>query len=201
MARDRKRAKQRQRRAAQRGAGPSRPQRPAAGDAAEAPAAGPAEPATDDAERLEPPGSEIPDLEHGSAEADIARATIAAGSVDAEGVSDQLDSEVGPGPRDRRAADVEEIDEEEPLDEEADDEDAATVAPRRTRRREADRAAGGNRVLQFLRNCWAELRRVQWPDRRQVAQGTAVVLVFVIIAGAFLGLMDFIWQEVIDFII
>ena len=42
----------------------------------------------------------------------------------------------------------------------------------------------------FLAASWAELQRVQWPDRRQVGQGTAVVLGFVIIAGAYLGLLD-----------
>ncbi len=49
---------------------------------------------------------------------------------------------------------------------------------------------GGNRVLSFLRASWAELQRVQWPDRRQVTQATAVVLGFVAIAGAYLGLAD-----------
>ena|SRR5215207_11226035 len=55
----------------------------------------------------------------------------------------------------------------------------------------------GNRVFAFLRACWAELQRVQWPDRRAVAQATAVVLGFVVIAGSFLGLMDFVWSKVI----
>ena len=35
--------------------------------------------------------------------------------------------------------------------------------------------------------CVDELRRVQWPDRRQVGQGTAVVLGFVVVAGGYLG--------------
>lgn len=60
---------------------------------------------------------------------------------------------------------------------------------------------GGNRVLGFLRACWAELQRVQWPDRRQVGQATAVVLGFVVIAGAYLGLADVVAQKVIDVII
>jgi preprotein translocase subunit SecE len=60
---------------------------------------------------------------------------------------------------------------------------------------------GGSRFLNFLRASWAELQRVQWPDRRQVGQATAVVLGFVILAGAFLGLADYIAKEVVDFII
>jgi preprotein translocase SecE subunit len=61
--------------------------------------------------------------------------------------------------------------------------------------------AGGNRLIGFLRACWAELQRVQWPDRRQVGQATAVVIGFVIIAGAYLGLADVVAQRVIDFIL
>ena len=34
--------------------------------------------------------------------------------------------------------------------------------------------------MAFLRASWAELQRVQWPDRRQVGQATAVVLGFVV---------------------
>jgi preprotein translocase SecE subunit len=57
------------------------------------------------------------------------------------------------------------------------------------------------RVLPFFRACWAELQRVQWPDRKQVGQATAVVLGFVVIAGAFLGLADIVAQRIVDFIL
>jgi preprotein translocase SecE subunit len=60
---------------------------------------------------------------------------------------------------------------------------------------------GGNRALGFLRASWAELQRVQWPDRRQVTQATAVVLGFVAIAGAYLGLADFVAKEIVEFIL
>src|SRR3954449_2535186 len=59
----------------------------------------------------------------------------------------------------------------------------------------------GNRLANFLRASWAELQRVQWPDRRQVAQATAVVLGFVAIAGAYLGLADAVAQRIVDFIL
>ena len=51
---------------------------------------------------------------------------------------------------------------------------------------------GGNRAIGFLRASWAELQRVQWPDRRQVSQATAVVLGFVAVAGIYLGLADWV---------
>ncbi len=60
---------------------------------------------------------------------------------------------------------------------------------------------GGNRALGFLRASWAELQRVQWPDRRQVSQATAVVVGFVAIAGAYLGLADYVAKEIVEFIL
>ena len=63
------------------------------------------------------------------------------------------------------------------------------------------RTASGSRLVNFIRACWAELQRVQWPDRRQVGQATAVVLGFVVIAGAFLGLADAVAQRLVDFIL
>ena len=60
---------------------------------------------------------------------------------------------------------------------------------------------GGNRVIGFLRASWAELQRVQWPDRRQVTQATAVVLGFVAVAGAYLGAADFVAKEIVEFIL
>ena len=69
-----------------------------------------------------------------------------------------------------------------------------------------ERASGapirkGNRAIGFLRASWAELQRVQWPDRRHVFQATAVVLGFVAIAGAYLGLADYVAKEIVDFIL
>ena len=63
---------------------------------------------------------------------------------------------------------------------------------------EPQRRAG---VGGFLRASVEELRRVQWPDRRQVGQGTAVTLGFVVIAGGYLGLLDALWKPLIDAIL
>jgi len=60
---------------------------------------------------------------------------------------------------------------------------------------------GGNRAASFVRASWAELQRVQWPDRRQVTQATAVVLGFVAIAGAYLGLADYVAKEIVEFVL
>jgi preprotein translocase subunit SecE len=88
--------------------------------------------------------------------------------------------------------------------------EAVAAAPARARRaaEHADRAGAAapsrsifGRFAAFLRASWAELQRVQWPDRRQVAQATAVVLGFVVVAGLYLGVADRVAQEVVDFII
>ena len=60
---------------------------------------------------------------------------------------------------------------------------------------------GLGKVWHFFQNVWAELQRVQWPDRRQVTTLTGVVLGFVLIAGGYLGLLDAIFSRVIDEII
>jgi preprotein translocase subunit SecE len=57
------------------------------------------------------------------------------------------------------------------------------------------------RLIGFLEGSWRELQRVQWPDRRQVAQATGVVIGFVIVAGVFLGLADLAFSHLVNFIL
>jgi preprotein translocase SecE subunit len=78
-----------------------------------------------------------------------------------------------------------------PTDPAVAEERAEAARPRRKR----------GKVLTFLGHVVDELRRVQWPDRRQTGQGTAVTLGFVVIAGGFLGLMDAIWKPIVEAIL
>jgi preprotein translocase subunit SecE len=113
-------------------------------------------------------------------------------------------------PEDEVVADDDDAYDEEP-DEDAPDDaelerEAVAAGGRRGRPAERDRPgaptrSGPARFLAFLRASWAELQRVQWPDRRQVAQATAVVIGFVIIAGVYLGVADRIASEIVDLII
>jgi preprotein translocase subunit SecE len=57
------------------------------------------------------------------------------------------------------------------------------------------------RLIGFLQGCWHELQRVQWPDRRQVMQATGVVIGFVIVAGVFLGVADYIAQQIVKLVL
>jgi preprotein translocase SecE subunit len=82
-------------------------------------------------------------------------------------------------------------------------EDEADISPGpRGRRGATEGEAGeGSRLVQFLRSVIAELRRVQWPDRQALTTLTGVVLGFVVIAGAYLGLLDAVFQRLVDAII
>lgn len=71
----------------------------------------------------------------------------------------------------------------------------------RTGERSPEPKGGGGRFINFLRGSWRELQRVQWPDRTQVAQATAVVVGFVLLSGAFLGAADWVSQRIVDLII
>lgn len=57
------------------------------------------------------------------------------------------------------------------------------------------------RFVTFLKSCVAELRRVQWPNRQQVSTLTGIVIGFVIIAGAYLGVIDVLAKKAVDLII
>jgi preprotein translocase subunit SecE len=63
------------------------------------------------------------------------------------------------------------------------------------------RPGTGSRLLTFLQGSWAELQRVQWPDRRQVMQATGVVIGFVFVAGLFLGAADWAAKHLINYIL
>ena len=45
-------------------------------------------------------------------------------------------------------------------------------------------------ILGFLLSCWAELKRVQWPDRDTLIQASAVTFIFVAVMAAYLGGLD-----------
>jgi preprotein translocase subunit SecE len=79
-------------------------------------------------------------------------------------------------------------------------EDGFEVRGRRGRD-EAEKHKHRPRVIQFLIAVWAELQRVQWPNRQAMITLTGVVLGFVLIAGGYLGLLDAIFSEVIKAIL
>jgi preprotein translocase SecE subunit len=53
-------------------------------------------------------------------------------------------------------------------------------------------------VTGFLVSCWAELKRVQWPDRETLIQASAVTLLFIAVAAAYLGALDAIFNWIVQ---
>jgi preprotein translocase subunit SecE len=98
---------------------------------------------------------------------------------------------------------AEEEEEDDDLDDATLEREAVGSAPavRRETAPGAPTRKGGGRFLGFLRASWAELQRVQWPDRRQVAQATGVVIGFVIVAGLYLGVADWVAKQIVNAII
>jgi preprotein translocase subunit SecE len=181
VARDRQRAKQRKARRAQ-NPGPARSQ----------------------PYRADVPG----ELEHSSGEVDEFDAALVsgAGGLPADAQSDADDAFVS-DEEDRQAARKAFGDEH---DDDFDDElEQAAVAAAPVERTDvvapgtpgAPTRRGPARFIGFLRASWAELQRVQWPDRRQVTQATAVVMGFVVVAGFYLGVADWVAKKIVDAII
>jgi preprotein translocase subunit SecE len=131
---------------------------------------------------------------------------------------EQADLEVGAPPEDLGRGDHTLRDEPPPPDFDTDDETlfedtagdgsgdgrdgggtAVATGPRghRGRAEGADTHKRG-RLVAFLVAVWAELQRVQWPDRKQLTQLTGVVLFFVLIVGAYLGGLDAIFSKLIQ---
>ena len=61
------------------------------------------------------------------------------------------------------------------------------------------RQRGG--VIGFFISCWAELKRVQWPDRETLIQASAITLVFITIMAAYLGVLDAVFNWLVQRII
>ena len=129
-------------------------------------------------------------LDHASADVDEAR-LAEAGAVPPDADGEDFGAEIFPDElgddRPGRADDAVQGDAVSRHELERD----AHGAPRRKR----------GRLFTFLGHCIDELRRVQWPNRRQVGQATAVVLGFVVIAGGYLGLLDALWKPLIEAIL
>jgi preprotein translocase subunit SecE len=53
------------------------------------------------------------------------------------------------------------------------------------------------RTRTFLREVRVEMTKVTWPPRKELLQATGVVIIAVVIAGAYIGLFDYIWTVIV----
>jgi preprotein translocase subunit SecE len=160
-----------------------------------------------------PPGIDADHLEAGAPPEELGRSDFVLEHDEAIVNRDEHEAALDDDEADRLAEEeaLEEIEDWEVADQ-LDDPDAAGAATRgagesgyavRGRRGRAAHEAHKERprVIQFLIAVWAELQRVQWPNRQALVTLTGVVLGFVLIAGGYLGLLDAIFSELIKAIL
>jgi preprotein translocase subunit SecE len=199
VARNRQRAKQRQaERRARRLAEQGRPDdsgTPAAGGRQRA-----AEPELADPTVVEPSPAVDPELATGAPPQDEGRsdAVIEDEPVLADEDEQLTDAEVEDA--ELEAEQIRAIEDAE-LGEAGDGDGAGAYAPTGRRGDVAVAHKDRPRFIQFLIAVWAELQRVQWPDRQALVTLTGVVLGFVLIAGGYLGLLDAIFSRIVEAIL
>ncbi|OZC51285.1 preprotein translocase subunit SecE [Rhodococcus sp. RS1C4] len=76
----------------------------------------------------------------------------------------------------------------------------ASVATRTPKSREAKRPNIFKRLIQFLREVVAELRKVIWPNRKQMVTYTSVVLVFVAFMVAYISGLDLAFTQGVEWL-
>jgi preprotein translocase SecE subunit len=67
--------------------------------------------------------------------------------------------------------------------------------PERAPRTEPERKTG---VVNFIRECWAELMKVEWPGQSQIVQGVTVVLIACIVVGTYLFAADQVFKRFVQ---
>jgi preprotein translocase subunit SecE len=56
-------------------------------------------------------------------------------------------------------------------------------------------------IRKFYRETIAELRKVSWPTRSEAINLTRVVLVVIVLMGAFLGILDYLFTQLFGLIL
>ncbi len=57
------------------------------------------------------------------------------------------------------------------------------------------------RIIQFIGESWAELKKVEWPGQQQLIQGTAVVLIACFVVGLYLFLADEVFRRFVQHVL
>ena len=76
----------------------------------------------------------------------------------------------------------------------------AKGAPTPKRDQKPKKASVFARLMRFIREVWAELRKVIWPNRKQMVTYTAVVLFFVVFMVALVSGLDLGFKQVIGIV-
>lgn len=117
------------------------------------------------------------------AEVEAVEAGIAAGAPES-----QLETPDAPKPRSARRAEAKAAKEAEKRKREEQKRRERQQLEKKQKQAKAERQRSG--FIGFLISCWQELKKVQWPDRETLIQATAVTVLFVAVAAAYLGALD-----------
>jgi preprotein translocase SecE subunit len=117
------------------------------------------------------------------AEVEAMEAGMAVGAPEAE-----LETPDAPKPRSARRAEAKALKEAEKRKRDEQKRRESEQLAKKQKQAKEQRQRGG--VIGFLLSCWAELKKVQWPDRETLVQATAVTILFVAVAAAYLGALD-----------
>lgn len=128
------------------------------------------------------------------AEVEAVEAGIAAGAPES-----QLETPDAPKPRSARRAEAKAQKEAEKRKREEQKRRERQQLDKKQKQAKAERQRGG--FIGFVISCWAELKKVQWPDRETLVQATAVTILFVAVAAAYLGALDAVFNEFIQLIL
>lgn len=152
-----------------------------------------------------------PELEVGAPEEDLGTEAPDLDSSDSESSApEQPESQELAAPAPSRA----DVGKPDPAAIEA--EDKITRRERKRREKEAQQAAQAQAqrrqpqqrvekergpIISFFSSVRKELGKVQWPDRDTLVQASAVTLLFVAVAAAYLGVLDAIFSRLVDLLI
>ncbi len=117
------------------------------------------------------------------AEIEAVEAGMAAGASEA-----QLETPDAPKPRSARRAEAKAAKDAEKRQRDEQKRREREQLAKKQKQASAERGRSG--VIGFLVSCWQELKKVQWPDRDTLIQATAVTILFVTVAAAYLGALD-----------
>ena len=57
------------------------------------------------------------------------------------------------------------------------------------------------KIINFIKESRAELRKVTWPNRKQLISSTVVVIITVALVAVFLGIVDLIFSRIVTIIL
>jgi preprotein translocase subunit SecE len=124
------------------------------------------------------------------AEVEAVEMGIAAGAPEA-----QLETPDAPKPRSARKAEARAQKEAEKRKRGEQKRRESEQLAKKQKQAKAERQRAG--FIGFLISCWQELKKVQWPDRETLIQATAVTILFVAVAAAYLGALDAVFSWLI----